>query len=671
MRRLLVVFIMAFTALPSLSSADARQFVPRIMDYYGELAVDARYENNESTMNGQKVLLKDIIFLEKLNLYTLGYVYHPNFITFRLNLSAGLREEKFTSTFSDAPMSVDPITEYEFRMFVLPTHPYNLELFSVRRTPLTRAVLNGVRPVSTSYGATLKYDKQPYGASVSYSHQTTEASSATTESQTLSANGSWFIGFMSTVLGYQHMDSTTSFNETNSNNNSYFRNRIEVKRITLTSEAYLNEQAQEGDQLVSLNLKSWQWEERLDVKLPWNFEASLDYLYYKDTTKTGNDPEVEVKSHQTRFEISRQFYASLRARYSFTSSVFDYDQGDTSNTFNSFNLSYTKRIPFGMLRAGVDYNLTHTDRTGQSVVTNETHTASAIGTDTFTLNNPGAEASSIVIMVSTVVPPGDVPVLVELQQGVNYLVTRSGNTFIITILSVPSGICQTTDCLDPAFEYTFRVSYSTPPTDTSFDTTFYGFNMRLELLKSLINPYFSYYRTKQNVISGSLNGIAEDSTNMTAGLQIQKLPFIFLVEYQDITSNTNPSTAVRSELDYRKDLTPTLLIYGKLNYSNTKYSQGQSGTSLAYTETIYSADAQLQKTFYSPRLTAVLGLSYTHSNGLASTNTYALNTGLTLRTGRTDIIFSGRASQSDVQGNSVKQKLLSEYFFLTFRRKIF
>ena len=128
MRRLLIVFIIALIAVPSLSSADMSQFVPRIFDYYGELTVDARYENNESKVNGRSTKISDTTLIEKLNLYTLGYVYHPNFITFRLNLSAGLREEKFTSTFSDIPMSTDPIEEYEFRVYVLPSHPYNLEL---------------------------------------------------------------------------------------------------------------------------------------------------------------------------------------------------------------------------------------------------------------------------------------------------------------------------------------------------------------------------------------------------------------------------------------------------------------------------------------------------------------------------------------------------------------
>jgi hypothetical protein len=113
------------------------------------------------------------------------------------------------------------------------------------------------------------------------------------------------------------------------------------------------------------------------------------------------------------------------------------------------------------MRAGTFFRYTEMDRTGQPVITNELHTATLLaGLDnTFTLNSPGADQSSIVITVTTVVPPGDLPVFVELQQGLDYTVVPTGNTFLITILSVPLEVCQTAACLDPAFIYTFRVTY--------------------------------------------------------------------------------------------------------------------------------------------------------------------------------------------------------------------
>jgi len=329
------------------------------------------------------------------------------------------------------------------------------------------------------------------------------------------------------------------------------------------------------------------------------------------------------------------------------------------------------------MRAGADYRLLQTTRTGQPIITNEIHTATAgtfTSTDTFTLNNQDAVESSIVIEVSTVVPTGVNPTFVTLDNVSNYTVTPIGSSFRITINSIPSGVCQIADCdplVNPSFQFTFRASYSITQGDIRLDTTSYGFNLRFELFKSLLSPYFSYYKTTQKLLSGTLNGGTEDSTNTTAGLQVQKLPFIFMAEYQNFTSNTNPFRAVRSELDYRKDLSLSVSLFGKLNYSNTNYPLGQAANTTGYTETRYGANVVVQKTFYSPRMAISLGLSYDQSTGLATSKTYALNTGLTLRSGRTEILFSGRASRSDIVNAKATQELTSEFFFLTFKRKFF
>jgi len=675
MRRLLIVFIIALIALPSLSSADARQFVPILLDYYGELQIDARFQNDKNTVNGRSTQIKDMTLQEKVSIYTLGYVYHPNFITYRLNLAAGLREEKYSSTFSEVPMSTDPITEYEFRMYLLPTHPYNLELFTVRRTPLVRASLSGVTPVNTSYGAVLKYDKKPYAGSLAYTHQTTDTSPASSESDVFSAMGIWFIGPFTTSAGYQNTNTTTSLNETTSRDYSYFKNIFEVKNMKLTSDVELTNQAQKGSHLVPLDVRSFYWKERLEQKLPLNFGATLENRYYEDTTKSGNLPETMVSTRETRLELSHQLYTSLRSLYTLAYLVSEFPQGEIETTTNTLNFAYIKRIPVGVMRAGADYRLIQTKRKGQPIIMNEFHTATAgtfTITDTFSLNNQGANESSIVVMVSTVVPPGDLPTFVELKRGLNYTVTPSGNSFLITILSVPAGVCQTTDCLfAPAFVYSFRVAYSSVLEDSRIDTTSYGANVRFELFKNLLSPYFSYYRTTQKLISGTLNGIPEDSTDLIVGLQVQKQPFMFLAEYENFTSNVNPFRAVRSEVNYNKDLSPSANLFAKLSYSSTDYPMGVSGTTAGYTETKYGAEVRIKKSFYSPKLAIALGLSYNQSNALATTKTYALNTGLSLRTGRTEIIFAGRASRSNIEGISTRQELTSSFFFLTFKRQFF
>jgi hypothetical protein len=678
MKRLVIIFIIYLVTAPSSVLADAKDFIPRLSDYYGELAVDIRYENDNVKSNDVETKISDTTLVERLNLYTLGFVYHPNFITFHLNLSGGLKEEEFKSTFREIPWSTDIIDEYDFRMWLLPTHPYNLELYTIRHTPLTRATASeGTRPVAMSNGAVFKYDMRPFLCSLAYSQQTSEAGSATSESQNYSANVSYFIGPLSNTAGYQHIVSATSLKEKASREYSFFDNRFDIKNIRLMSKIALTKEQQERHDTPPLSFEMLSWTERLEVQLPWNFDSNLAYSFFKDTAETGRTASFpattsEVTTQDARLEIGHQLFASLRSRYAISYATSEYDQGESKVLTNSLNFSYTKRIPKGMLRLGTDFRLSRLNRKGQAITINELHSAKISGS--FTLNSDRVEESSIDITVATVVPTGELSTFVPLDKDLHYTVTPSGNTFIITIDSLDGTtvpVCQTADCLDIGYEYTFRVFYSSIPEDFIMDTTEYGINMRLELFKNFINPYFSYYKTIQDVVSGSLTGSPGDSENIKIGLQLQKQPYMAIAEYQEIISNVNPSQSWRTELDYNKNLSLTTVLNGKVHYASTHYPQRLSGSASGYTQTFYGAIVKVQKHYPESGLNATLGVAYDHSEGLGSSKTYSLNSALTFKRGYTDLIFQGRVSLSESESIRVKQEMLSEFFYLTMRRRLF
>jgi hypothetical protein len=108
--------------------------------------------------------------------------------------------------------------------------------------------------------------------------------------------------------------------------------------MRLESTVDVTEQHQdESHDAESFDIRSLSWKERLDQKLPWNFEASLYNQYLDDTTTMGNVPEFEVTSRETRLEITHQLYASLRSRYAISYTVSEYPQGETKTTTNSLN----------------------------------------------------------------------------------------------------------------------------------------------------------------------------------------------------------------------------------------------------------------------------------------------------------------------------------------------
>jgi len=687
MRILLFIFIITVVAVPSLASAAASQFIPKIFDYSGELTLEMRYQNDKRTSGNDSRQVTDTTLTEKLELFTIGYVYHPNFITFTLKLSGGLREEKYTSTSRDLPWKTDPTTGYYFTMYVLPSHPYNLELFTSRFTSATASsVFGGVQPETTLYGARLKYEKRPIMASLSYSHRATQAGPSGSESQAYSANATYFRGRFVNTAGYDHLDYKTTFNNTSSNDKLFFTNEYNYTNQRLLSEISINENYQEEPNTGSLRLNSLLWKETLALKLPWNFTSGLTYRFQRDTTeRTGlqtlQAPESKVTTHDAGFNINHRLYASLFSQYALSFASSRYPLGESRRMTNSLNLSYLKKIPFGLMVAGTNYSFSHSERKGQSLAINENHTATNNYplppdpvTGTFRLNNEDVEESTIEIRVKTVVPPEETPIFVKLQKDFHYRVTSAANAFSITIDRLDGTtpeVCRTMDCESSTYQYIFQASYASRLNDRTTDTKTYGFNLRFELFQNLFSPFFSYDKTIQSEVSDTEKPLDIEQTTTSIGFKSQLEPFILLAQYQKIESDLNPSSSLSSELSYLKALSYTVTLNGKILYRKEDYPLALSGNNTGYSLTVYGAEAGVIKTFPSRRLTTTLSLGYARSEGLATASNYILKSSLSWKLGNTDIMFTGKASLSQSKGIRTQQDLASEFFYLTVRRRLF
>ena len=78
---------------------------------------------------------QDTFVREKLTLFWNGYVYHPRFLVYHLEVAGALKQEQFEASYLPPQDQRNGSgLEYDGRVVLLPAHSSNRELFARRRT---------------------------------------------------------------------------------------------------------------------------------------------------------------------------------------------------------------------------------------------------------------------------------------------------------------------------------------------------------------------------------------------------------------------------------------------------------------------------------------------------------------------------------------------------------
>lgn len=683
----LFFLISFFLIVPALASGAS--FIPRILEYSGEIEVDMRNESSESTFAGSGIKASETVLSEMVRLSGTGYIYHPRFVVFLAKITGGLGHEKVENSFSNSgSWNTTTVEEYEFRARILPEHPYHLELFSSRATPRTRgALLKGEKPVNYINGAILEYKKPPLSVNLNYRLSTTTTGQADTDSQFYSATAGYTLGPTYTTAAFVHADSTTtstggfsfgakSVADQYTLDNSFELDKVnlylfDVKRLKLFSRVELNRNTEESEAALSANIERFLWSEDLSMELPWNFSPNLMYRHSKDLFEGAES--VSVTTDSAGLGISHRLYQSLNTSYTLNLSSSTFDQGSSRLIAQSINTSYRKKIFEGAtLTATVHAGSSNLHREGPLSAL-ESHSAEVNGF--FDLREPGADRTTIVVSVLSVVDPGIVPVFIPLSEGTHYTVTPFGNTFRITIdpvLLTNPDVCRILICpLSQVFE--FRVTYTVTGGAVEIGTKDFGYSLKMTLFNNLIEPYYSFTNVKQEIISGSIPGGAEETTAQTFGVLLSKGPYTLRGEYQSLQSNFNPQKAWRLEFDYRKSLTPSAHLTARAYYSNTDYLAVETNpTARAFSERLFGVDATVQKFFFPQRnLNLSVYAAYANRAGLTKTSVYTMNTTLTWKIRAVEIGLGGFFSMSQGELAASKAEYITQFYYLNIKRKIF
>jgi hypothetical protein len=666
----IMTLIIVLAAFPSRASGDWRQFIPRIYDYSADLELNAIYTSDENTSQGRGLKTTDFFAREKINFYLTGYVYHPRFIVYSLKLGVGLKEENFKTTQSDSGWTTATSREYEFRTIILPEHPYNLELYTLRLEPLTRQALSTqASSVGFSKGAIFRYKDKPYFVNLSYVDTTTETSLSSFNTKSYHASATYFKEYrggniLSFSGSYDHRNSTSSASSfEGSSDSASLSNRISLKNASIGSSLGYSS-VEQGGAAVSVNNRVFSWTENVSAKLPWNFHTSITYNLSKGESKFEAPAAPETKTTTTTnnfsYDLSHRLYASLFTKYSFGYSSLSSNQGDNKIISNTLSVNYAKNIPRGRLMAGASYTISNNDRKGGASIINEQHTGVAVP-GFFILNSQDVDLATLIILVRDPQPPFE---LVSLTEGVDYTIAVIGRTVRIDILTLP-----------PRFPvpgtYDFFASYSLASRNVEFETTTISYNASLTLFEDLINPYYSHLSTKQRILSGSLGEDPFDEKADTMGLILSRRPFTLTGEYQKVSSNVTPYTAWRTELRYLQDITPTTQLQAAGRYSSTNYPQGTTLGGQAYTDKVLGADAGVLKRFPKRNISLSVRGFYSQKRGLSSSDTYGLTSSLTWTTRKLLVTMGATVNSTTTDFQEIKTKRMSQYYYLNVKRQLF
>ena len=184
--------------LPPPALASWGDFVPRPFENGATLELFGSYERDAQLNGDRPFRWNDTFFREKVTLFSNGFFYHPRFLQYQASVSGALKQENFSPSYAD-PTGWNNRTglEYTGRLFFLPEHSYNLELFALRHEPLYKEQsATRTESVETSNGAQFRYRNKPFFFHAGYLDNTTTSQTSSSDVQRLSLNGEYFRRFV-------------------------------------------------------------------------------------------------------------------------------------------------------------------------------------------------------------------------------------------------------------------------------------------------------------------------------------------------------------------------------------------------------------------------------------------------------------------------------------------
>ncbi len=680
--RLIVPLLLSLNfLLAGAARAGLREFTPKIVNYMGAIEVAGLYEEDKTSsknLNTSNSYNTDETTLQQfISASAQGYIYSPLFISFNASAAGGLQEEYVDET-NDSYQSVDYATRYKLQMKILPSHPYHLDLYALRDTPLVggrRANRGSV--VLYEYGAMAQYLLRPWSADASYINHRYVGSS-TSQYNDYKFDLSYFQDDVTAALGYNRNDSD-GYDNTTKRDIYYVNIGKKLNHLDLNGRWDKEEQGQEYDSGLSLksdsNYSHETWFGEARAELPYNFRSILSYRQ-SDNTYNYQQHDMETTSSNTNknynLSLSHRLFTSLNSSINCGYMTNESNGGESAQKSIQAGSNYSKKIPWGKFFFGLRGGRSDFDNTGALTNLFERHGVSGIGTGmdppfTFTLNFPNVDQGTIQV---SLIDHNNNNVLIGLNEGIHYRLIPYSNTYRIEIILLP--IPELADPVENREDYQYQTDYAFIPADYELRTDNWGYSTSLAFFDDLITPHYDYNQLDQSVIAGNYPGETNSSRSHAIGVGFKYFPFRGDITRFIYRSTTRDEDRLSAFLTYIKTFTSFTEGRLTLNYEDidsTDYTYGIAQPSIS--ENLYSAQAQLTTNIPSHNLNASINGVYTYYEGTGETTTWTIYSALNWHIGRLTLNLTGSYSnsESETTGNSTDTEYTTVRFYI--KREIF
>jgi hypothetical protein len=450
-------------------------------------------------------------------------------------------------------------------------------------------------------------------------------------------------------------------------NDMFFSNDLSLPFLNLASQVRRDRIKQEDPRYGQVSDEIVSWTEQLTVQFPWSFSGNAGYTLLKDDRRTEQSAVIQESklfnhSENAYGSLSHRLYRSLWTTYTKNYTSVETSSGDSNTATDSISSTYTKNIPPGKVTAGLSLSRSHSEIDNRPVILDELHRVTFLADNPFTLNSRSIDNTTISIWVEDPSSGVILPLTAS-----SYLVQPVGTSTQILILSatLPFPVAAGT-------QYRFHVSYSLLPMNVEFRTDYDSYSLSFDLVEGTVKPYASYSASSQEVLSGSLPGGPDTSRAEIIGLILHKNPYMFHTQFDSVTSYVNPYRTFKNVFEYRGQPSPATNVMTRLSLVRSTYPLAAIGSSVTgYTETIKMLEMNAQRRLPRKNLDLMLGSSITRRTSYVTSTAFALNGSLVWQMGKLTVNTGVLVNDMTTVHRTGKEKMTTEYYYLTVSRKLF
>ncbi len=608
----IIPFFIFFTFLSS--QAAKLTFRPKVADYYGyaEIKVDYRNKKIETANTSQTTSKTDA--REVLTLGAIGYFYHPKLVTFRIEGTGGAQQSTIDS--QNEKTSDDSFVEaYDIIARILPTHPYNLSLYTRQILPdLSSGFITSIDRRQYESGALFNYETRPWTSQLSYERTDIRGGNNNYATNTYRALLGYFHKSFFIDSGYNFSDTTTNEDEKIYRNQFFINNHIKKEKFKHRFRFIIDDEEQDFTERTR-----WTVREIISFELPKNIESDISLIKNSFTTDTTNPTGLSATNNSSdnelySLDLKHRLYKSLYSR--FHTSYHNNDSSSSENKVLKYRIStdYTKKIPDGLLEMGLlarqddrDNQVKTTQLPGETDLPFNSVTGTIIPLD---VNN--VDPDTINIEVIDIITNNTFP----LTEGLDYDIVRRNDPVSFRVARDISLFLPFAD--DDA---RYRVSFFLLPGNYKLQANTYEYTLDLTLFNGFLNTSYLFRTTRQKLKEGvyTRGTLPPKVTLDSFAITLEESPFHVGSEYSQTRSDTRSIDILAIFAGYDRDfllsksMTANILLLARKSYflkeTRDNVDRGERSTST------FSAEFDLTKSIIERNLFLNFGGRYIKRRG--------------------------------------------------------